>query len=112
MDRRLSWMVVAFGALVVLGGVIGFWKGSAASLASGGSLGLTLAAAGILMVRGVRAAVGAAIALTFVTALLMAWRLHTTGRLVPSLPVGVLAMAIFGALVADRRRRALGGRRR
>ena len=43
MDRRLAWMVVLFGVLVVAGGILGFAKGSVASLASAGPLGLGIA---------------------------------------------------------------------
>ena len=106
MDRRLAWMVTLFGALVVAGGIMGFAKGSVASLASAGPLGLGLLACGIAGARGMRAALGAAIALTFLTAAVMAVRLAQTGKLLPSLPVGGLAFALFVALLADRRRQA------
>ena len=106
-DRRFSSMVLVFGALVLAGGVIGWSKGSAASLAAGGSIGLGLIACGAAMWAGRRAAILPAIALCFVTAVAMAQRLHATGKLVPNLPVGVLAVAVGFVLLAERRRRAL-----
>jgi len=112
MDRRLAWMLALFGVLVVAGGILGFAKGSVASLASAGPLGLGILACGLLAVRGARAVSGAAIALTFLTAAVMAVRLTQTGKLVPGLPVGALALALCVALVTDRRRRAPGAPRR
>lgn len=108
-DRRLSALVVAFGVLVVAGGAFGALKGSVASLAAGGTLGLGIAVGGLFLLRG-REAWFPTIALCFLTAVGMAQRLHATGKLVPSLPVGILAIALAYALVADRRR-ALGVRR-
>ncbi|MBL9087173.1 MAG: TMEM14 family protein [Planctomycetia bacterium] len=106
-DRRPATLVLVFGVLVLAGGVIGFLKGSAASLAAGGSIGLGLVACGAAMWAGRRAAILPAIALCFVTAIAMAQRLHATGKLVPNLPVGVLAIALGYVLLAERRRRAL-----
>jgi uncharacterized membrane protein (UPF0136 family) len=109
-DRRLAWLVVAFGLLVLLGAGIGFAKGSTASLASGGPIGVGIVVAGALSLRGMRAGPPAALALSALTAGVMAWRLATTGSLLPALPVGVLALALFLALLADRRRRTAPGR--
>jgi uncharacterized membrane protein (UPF0136 family) len=107
-DRRLAWFVVAFGVLVIVGATIGFLKGSSASLASGGPIGVGLVAAGLLSVRGLRIGPPAALALCALTALVMALRLHQTGSLVPALPVGLLAAALVFAILADRRRRSAG----
>lgn len=105
-DRRLAGLVVAFGVLVVLGGALGALKGSVASLAAGGTLGLGIAVGGAFLLRG-RQAWFPTIALCFLTAVGMAQRLHASGFFVPSLPVGLMAIALAYALVADRRR-ALG----
>ncbi|MFO0933787.1 MAG: TMEM14 family protein [Planctomycetota bacterium] len=106
-DRRLSAMVLVFGVLVLAGGVIGGLKGSVASAGSGGAIGLGLVGCGAAMWAGRRAAILPAIALCFVTALAMAQRVTVTGKLVPGLPVGVLAVALTYVLLAERRRRAL-----
>jgi uncharacterized membrane protein (UPF0136 family) len=105
-DRRLAWFVVAFGVLVIVGATIGFVKGSTASLASGGPIGVGLVVAGLLSHRGLRAGPPAALALCALTAVVMAVRLASTGSLLPALPVGVLAVALVVAMLADRRRRS------
>jgi len=108
-DRRVSWMVLVFGVLVLAGGVIGSLKGSVASAVAGGAIGLGLVGCGAAMLAGRRAALPA-IALSFVTALAMAQRVYATGKLVPGLPVGVLAVAVTYVLLAERRRRTVAGR--
>lgn len=111
-DRRLSVLVLVFGVLVLAGGVIGGLKGSVASAGAGGAIGLGLVGCGAAMLAGRRAAILPSIALCFVTALAMAQRVHATGKLVPGLPVGVLAIALTYVLLAERRRRALAPRPR
>ena len=106
MDRRLAWLVLLFGALLVGGAILAFARGSVAEVVPAGTLGLGLVATGGMALRGKRAVLGAAISLTFLTAALMAVRLHQTERLLPSLPVGLLAFCLCAALVGERRRRA------
>jgi hypothetical protein len=102
-DRRLSWMVVAFGVLVLASGVIGAMRGVVADVGAGGVLGLGLIACGLVLVFGRHAAL-AGVALCFLTAFAMAVRLHRTEALVPALPLGVLAVALGYALMSERRR--------
>jgi hypothetical protein len=96
-------MVVAFGVLVLANGAIGAMRGDVAAAGPGGVLGLGLIACGLALVLA-RRAVLAGIALCFLTAVAMADHLHRTARLVPALPVGVLAVALGYALLAERRR--------
>lgn len=94
MDRRLAWMVVAFGLLVIAGGVIGYSKGSVLSLATAGPLGLLTVAFGVFQLRGARWAARAAFFSCAAVAAVMIERLVSSGKLVPALPVAVLGLGL------------------
>jgi hypothetical protein len=103
-DRRLAWMVVAFGVLVTATGVVGALQGSVAAAGAGGVLGVGIGAAGLAMVAGRRIAVAASLVLCVLVALAMLQRMHETGRALPAAPGGILSVALAYALGAERRR--------
>lgn len=98
MDKRLAWMVVLFGALVVAGGVIGYAKGSTTSLLTAGPLGLLIIAFGGLGLRGVAWARRAAGMACATVAAVMLSRLIQTGNLMPGAPVAALGISLAAVL--------------
>lgn len=99
MDKRLSWMVVGYGILVVIGGVIGFAKGSLASLLTAVPLGVATAVFGGFQLKGSRWALRAAFFTCAATAALMIQRLVETGKIVPAVPVATLGLALAFVLL-------------
>ena len=108
MDKRLSWMVLAYGVLVVIGGLIGYLaKGSLLSILTAGPLGLATAAFGSLQLRGARWAVRAAFFSCAAIAAVMIERYMSSGKLLPAVPVATLGLALAFVLLktADALRR-------
>jgi len=102
-DRRLASMLVVLGAVLAADGAIAASKGAVEVAGPGLVVGLALLATGVALVLR-RRVLFAGIALCFLAALAMADRLHRTARLVPALPLGILAVALGYALLAERRR--------
>lgn len=96
-------MVAGLGGLLLVDAVGGALRGAVGVAGPGGILGLALVAAGASLALGARVGL-AATALCFLAAVLMADRLHRTQRLLPALPVGVLAVALGYAVFSERRR--------
>ena len=95
MDKRLSWIVVGYGVLVIAGGIIGYAKaGSVLSLATAVPLGLLTVVFGALQLRGVRWAHRAAFFSCAAVAAVMIERLVSSGKIVPAVPVATLGLAL------------------
>lgn len=105
-DRRLAALVVAFGVLVVAGGTLGAIKGSVASIAVAGPIGLGLLGSGVAMLRGLAKARVVAMGLCLATALVMGGRAAMTGKAMPGVPVGILGLALGAVLASASRGRA------
>ena len=106
MIRPLPACVVVFGALVLAGGVIGFTKGSVASLLTAGPLGLATIAFGVLMARGVPWARRAAVLSSAAVAVVMLERLVETGKAMPAVPVAGVGLVLAFVLFRGMRRPA------
>lgn len=104
-DRRLAAFVVAFGVLVVAGGTLGAIKGSVASIAVAGPIGLGLLGSGVAMLQGRAKARVVAMALCLATAVVMGARAVMTGKAMPGVPVGILGLALGAVLASARRSR-------
>jgi uncharacterized membrane protein (UPF0136 family) len=103
-DKRLAWMVVGFGLLVIAGGVIGYTKGSTASLITAGPMGLLVTGFGLLALRGAPWARRAACYACAAVAAVMLSRLIQTGKVIPSAPVAALGLALAAALFRSDRK--------
>ena len=106
MDKRLAWMVVGFGLLVIAGGVIGYTKGSTASLITAGPMGLVVTGFGVLALRGAPWARRAACVACAAVAGLMLSRLIQTGKLIPGAPVAALGLSLAVVLFRNGRKAA------
>lgn len=104
MDKRLAWMVVGFGLLVIAGGVIGYTKGSTASLITAGPMGLVVTGSGVLALRGTPWARRAACYACATVAAVMLSRLIQTGKLIPGAPVAALGFALAAVLFRSDRK--------
>lgn len=107
MDKRLAWMVVGFGLLVIGGGVMGYVaKGSTASIATAGPIGALLSVFGVFALRGAPWARWASCGGCATVAAVMLSRFLRTGALVPALPVAVLGLGLAIVLLRGGRRAA------
>lgn len=106
MIRPLPACVIVFGALVVAGGVIGYAKGSVASLVTAVPLGLATSVFGALMARGTRWARGAACFSCTAVAGVMIQRLVETGKAMPAIPVAAIGLLLAFVLLREMRPRA------
>ncbi len=103
MDKRLSWMVVLFGVLVVAGGVIGYTKGSTESLLTAGPMGLLIVGCGAMALRGAHWARRVACIACAAVAALMLSRIIQTGKLLPGAPVVALGVSLAAVLFRKNR---------
>ena len=103
MDKRLSFLVVLFGLLVIAGGVIGYSKGSTASLWTAGPMGALILVFGVLTLRAVPWARRAACVACAAVAAVMLSRVIHTGHLLPGVPVAALGLSLAAVLFRSER---------
>jgi uncharacterized membrane protein (UPF0136 family) len=102
-SKSLSLAVVVFGLAVVAGGVIGWTKGSNASLFTAVPMGLLVVGSGVAMLRGLPRATLVALLACAAVAVVMLQRLLETGKVMPAVPVAVAgAVLAFLLLRANR----------
>jgi uncharacterized membrane protein (UPF0136 family) len=95
MDKRLSWMVVAYGLLVIAGGIIGYASaGSRASLWTAVPLGTATTVFGVFLLRGARWALRAGFFSCAAVAAVMIERLVSSGKIMPAVPVAALGLGL------------------
>ena len=98
MDKRLFWMVIAFGVLVLAGGAIGYSAGSTASMVTAGPLAGLMWGFALLTNRGVPWARRATCITCATVAAIMLSRTIQTGHLLPGIPVAALGLALAAVL--------------
>jgi hypothetical protein len=111
-DRRLTWMVLGLAGLLLALAARGVARASAVEAGPAGVLGIGLLGAGIGLLWRRRVAERIALVLSFFAAAAMAARATESGRVVPALPVGLVALALAWAILAERRRLAASDPRR
>ncbi|MFB3908966.1 MAG: TMEM14 family protein [Candidatus Eisenbacteria bacterium] len=103
--RTSAIVFLAYGILVILGGLMGYQKArSMPSLLSGGIAGVLLVIGALVMLQGRPQVVFFEMAVAILLILFFLYRLLSTGKLMPALPAIVLsAIAIVVALLEIRR---------
>ncbi|MGL5081845.1 MAG: TMEM14 family protein [Microcoleaceae cyanobacterium] len=94
-----SWAVIAYGALALVGGIIGFVKvRSKVSLLSGGLSGLLLILAGVMALQGQTAGLAIAIPVTLALICVFIVRIINTGKWMPGIVMivtGVIGLSFM-----------------
>jgi len=103
LDKRLFWMVMLFGVLVLAGGLIGWSKGSAASAITASPLAGLMWAFALLSRRGVAWARRATCIACATVGAVMLSRTIQTGHLLPGIPVAALGLALAAVLFRNDR---------
>ncbi|HKX32548.1 MAG TPA: TMEM14 family protein [Blastocatellia bacterium] len=101
-----SWIVLFYGVLVAVGGIMGYRAGSLASLIAGGVSGLLLAIAAVTMMRG-SYMVGWVLALFVTFALLARFGIIAAQKgfkLMPGGMVIIISLVVLAVLFANRGR--------
>jgi hypothetical protein len=112
-DRRIAWLVLGLATLLAALALLGFARGSVVEAGPAAVVAVGLFAAGVALALRRRAAERVALGLCFAAAVAMAARATQSGRVLPALPVGALALALAWTIAAERRRvRARQGRDR
>lgn len=99
MPKSLPVAVVVFGLVVVAGGVIGWTKGSIASLVTAVPLGLLVLGSGVGMLRGRPRATLVALLGCAVVTVVMLERLIETRKVMPAVPVAVAGLVLTFVLL-------------
>lgn len=96
----VSYAVLVYGILVIVGGVIGYLQAkSSASLIAGGISGLLLSVCGVLMVMGIMPAVYGALLITFALFILFFKRYSDKKKFMPAGMMAVMSGIMLVLLI-------------
>ena len=105
MEQRSATLVLIYGALLVLGGVMGFIKaGSLISLIFGTVFGGAVLLSAWGMFKKKREAIYAALILAFAIDALFTYRMMETGKLFPAGVICILSLVVIIVLALDIRK--------
>lgn len=103
--ETMALLLLIYGIVIAAGGVMGYVSAkSAASLVSGGIAGVIVVSGALLAARGNQLGYVVDLAAAIALVIFFAYRLVTTGKMVPAVPSLVLSLgAIVVAILALRR---------
>ncbi len=101
--NKISWLVIAYGILLIIGGITGYViSHSPASLIAGSLFGLLAIASGIGINAQVKFASYAALALTVILSCFFTYRFFLSYKFLPAGLMVVLSLLLFITLLSSR----------